>query len=251
MRRPARPTTGGTPFVHTTGGTPFVHTTGGTPVLLMLALLVAGGGGVLAQDQGQSPPQPQSASQPVSPSQPGSQSQPATQPSSASQHDVSTPESTPLTVDVGFRLSSVDGDRARFERFMDIRESGLNLSLFGSKEGPSWAADYAARNVGYHDQQYDGSITAMGKVLANVSFFQLPLNYGFADDGYVRTPYHGEPRAGRRDAGGRAGGPRDRLDGQPDAGVGLAAARAPDRPRVAPVAVRRGPRLLPDGYRST
>ncbi len=31
----------------------------------------------------------------------------------------------------------------------------------------------------------------MGKVLANVSFFQLPLNYGFADDGYVRTPYTG------------------------------------------------------------
>lgn len=99
--------------------------------------------------------------------------------------------SSPLTIDVGFRVSSVDGDRARFERYQDLRSSGLNLNLWGSTEGESWVADYAAHNVGYHDQQYAGSFSGMGKVFANVSFFQLPLNYGFADDGYVRTPYTG------------------------------------------------------------
>jgi hypothetical protein len=98
-----------------------------------LALLLASGGGAIAQEQGQSPSQTQPASQ--------SQSQPGATPS-ASQHDVSIPESSPLTLDVGFRVSSVDGDRARFERFMDLRGSGLNLNLFGSKEGPSWAAEY-------------------------------------------------------------------------------------------------------------
>jgi MtrB/PioB family decaheme-associated outer membrane protein len=65
----------------------------------------------------------------------------------------------------------------------------VNLNLFGSKEGSRWFADYEARNIGYHDQQYAASINGMGKIFANVSFFQLPLNYAFKDDGYVRTPY--------------------------------------------------------------
>ena len=128
---------------------------------------------------------------PASPSsQGGSATQSSsTKPSGQPPAHAETEEASPLTVDVGFRASSVSGDRARFERFQDIRSGGLDLNLFGQKEGAHWFAEYAARNVGYHDQQYEASLNAAGKLKVKASFFQLPLNYAFREDGYVRTPY--------------------------------------------------------------
>lgn len=154
---------------------------------LTFALLLASCGLALAQaaDQGQ-------AGQGQSGQGQQAQGQPAHGQGQEGPSEANDPlAGSPLVVDIGFRVSSVDGDRARFERFQDIRSSGLNLNLFGSKEGERWAADYSAKNVGYHDQQYRGSFSGMGKVFANVSFFQLPLNYGFEKDGFVRTAYDG------------------------------------------------------------
>ena len=139
-----------------TGGTPFVHTTGGTPVLLILALLVAAGGGVLAQDQRQSPPEPQSASQFVSPSQPGSQSQPATPPSSASQQRRQ--HAGEYAPDRGRRLPPVQcrrRPRTIRKTSMDIREqraqSSISSAARRARVGPPTTRP---SNVGYHDQQY-------------------------------------------------------------------------------------------------
>jgi MtrB/PioB family decaheme-associated outer membrane protein len=135
---------------------------------LAAAIVLAAAGEVLAQ-----PPASQSGTPPAQPAG----------------GDAGTETPSPLTIDIGYRASTVDGDRARFERYQDLRKNGLNLNVFGSGSGEGWAVDFGARNVGYHDQQYDASINARGKLRAQVGFFQLPLNYGFAEDGFVQTPY--------------------------------------------------------------
>ncbi len=94
-----------------------------------------------------------------------------------------------IWANIGFSTSSVTGDRARFDRFSDLRKNGLALDLFGEKVTPDLRVRFGGQHVGYDDQMLVAAINAGGKVKASVSFDGQPLNYGFKDDGYVRTPY--------------------------------------------------------------
>lgn len=184
-----------------------------TFAMLMAAVLIAWGGTCRLDAQGQAStgsqdppgqaPAASAATQNQAPA--GSGDKPAQPATSAEEGGLAGLEGW---VDLGFRASSVDGDRARFERYQDLRDKGLNLDAVLSKEGPSWLFEASAKNVGYHDQQYAASFSAMGKLSANFSFTQLPLNYGFADDGFVRTPYDGtlhlDPNTRARTAAGTA-----------------------------------------------
>jgi MtrB/PioB family decaheme-associated outer membrane protein len=97
-----------------------------------------------------------------------------------------------IWANIGFSTSSVTGDRARFDRFSDLRQNGLALDVFGEKTTPDLRVEFGGRHVGYDDQKLFASMNAGGKVKASVSFTGQPLNYGFKDDGYVRTPYDGD-----------------------------------------------------------
>ncbi|MFB3852464.1 MAG: MtrB/PioB family decaheme-associated outer membrane protein [Vicinamibacterales bacterium] len=88
------------------------------------------------------------------------------------------------TLDVGFRASSVEGDRGRFERYQDVRSAGAGLNLSLNREGPSWAVDLGAKNVGYRDQQFNFAYTT-NKLLATFEWNQVPLYY----TSVARTPY--------------------------------------------------------------
>ena len=94
-----------------------------------------------------------------------------------------------IWANIGFSTSSVTGDRARFDRFNDLRQNGLALDLFGEKVTPDLRVQFAGQHVGYDDQMLLASISAGGKVKASVSFTGQPLNYGFKSDGYVQTLY--------------------------------------------------------------
>ncbi len=93
---------------------------------------------------------------------------------------------------IGFSASNVTGDRARFDRFSDLRKNGMALDLFGEKTTPDLRVQWGGQHVGYDDQALFASVNAGGKVKATVSFTGQPLNYGFKDDGYVQTPYDGD-----------------------------------------------------------
>ena len=57
------------------------------------------------------------------------------------------------TIEVGGRVTSTDGDEARYERYRDLRD-GANVNLLYGKATEKWTFDFKARNVGYRDQQY-------------------------------------------------------------------------------------------------
>jgi MtrB/PioB family decaheme-associated outer membrane protein len=87
-------------------------------------------------------------------------------------------------VDFGFRASSVDGDRARFERYRDVRDAAATLNFGLNREGPNWFMDLAAANVGYTDQQF-GALFGTGRLKGSFSWNQVPLFYSST----TRTPY--------------------------------------------------------------
>ena len=99
-----------------------------------------------------------------------------------------------IWANIGFSASSVKGDRARFDRFSDLRQNGLALDVFGEKVTPDLRVQFGGQHVGYDDQTLFATINAGGKVKASVSFDGQPLNYGFKDDGYVQTPYGGDDK---------------------------------------------------------
>ncbi len=100
--------------------------------------------------------------------------------------------STPLGwLNIGFRVSEVTGDRARFERYSDIRETGYNLDFGATQRTDERVVDFGARNVGYDDQRYTFAYNDRGTLKVTFLYDQVPLNYGLRKDGFVSTPYEG------------------------------------------------------------
>lgn len=82
-----------------------------------------------------------------------------------------------ITLDMGYRASSIDGDSARFQRYRDLREQGAGINFTLRREAPTWAVTADARNVGYLDQQYRLA-AATGRVRISFEWNQTPLFYG-------------------------------------------------------------------------
>ena len=91
-----------------------------------------------------------------------------------------TTSTTPLTgsVEAGYRTSSVDGDKARWERYRDLR-NGLTSSVDLGKTTETSAFRLTAANIGYHDQQYGLDFDNFGKLKATASWNSIPLNYAY------------------------------------------------------------------------
>jgi hypothetical protein len=87
------------------------------------------------------------------------------------------------TIDIGGRLTSTDGDEARYERYRDLRD-GANVNFLYNKETDSWAFDIKALNVGYRDQRYLLNFNSKN-VKLKLFFDQTPTNY-FYD---ARSPF--------------------------------------------------------------
>ncbi len=88
-------------------------------------------------------------------------------------------------VDIGGRVSNIDGDEARYQHFRDLRDGGTLDRLRFSKRTDTWQADIKADHVGYRDQRYEGSLNAYGKVKVKFEWDQIPLF--FSTD--TATPY--------------------------------------------------------------
>ena len=67
---------------------------------------------------------------------------------------------------IGGRVSSIDGDPARFQRYQDMRDGLLFSGFRYSFAQPDGDYTYAARanNVGYRDQEYFGEYSRVGKL---------------------------------------------------------------------------------------
>jgi hypothetical protein len=96
----------------------------------------------------------------------------------------STTNSSGGTIDIGGRVTSSDGDEARYERYRDLRD-GANVNLLYGKVTEKWTFDIKAKNIGYRDQSYLVNFNS-SRVKFDLKFDQTPLNYGY----YTRTPYN-------------------------------------------------------------
>jgi MtrB/PioB family decaheme-associated outer membrane protein len=91
------------------------------------------------------------------------------------------PDTVPATsgwIDFGYRGSSVDGDKARWERYRDLRD-GLLSRMDVGKETEKSALRFSAANIGYHDQQYVADYNNYGKLKVNAMWNSIPLNYAY------------------------------------------------------------------------
>ncbi len=89
------------------------------------------------------------------------------------------------TIDFGFRGSSVTGDRARYERYRDLR-NGANVNLNFEKSTDAYQFSAQGTNIGYLDENLGAQFSSKRVKVAGF-FDQTPLNYGL--DGLTRTPW--------------------------------------------------------------
>ncbi|MCM3880287.1 MAG: MtrB/PioB family outer membrane beta-barrel protein [Vicinamibacterales bacterium] len=90
---------------------------------------------------------------------------------------------------IGGRVSSIDGDPARFQRYQDLRD-GLLFSgfryAFAQPDGAS-TFNVRANNVGWRDQEYFANYNRAGKLSLTGSYQQIPQFYSVD----TMTPYTG------------------------------------------------------------
>ena len=90
---------------------------------------------------------------------------------------------------IGGRVTSVDGDPARYQRYQDQRD-GLLFSNFRysvAKPDGTWDFHARAENVGYRDQEFMGSFNRIGKLSLTGIWQQIPQFYSVD----TMTPYTG------------------------------------------------------------
>ena len=80
--------------------------------------------------------------------------------------------------ELGYRGSSVDGDKGRWERYRDLRDGPTAGMVFG-KETEQSALKFTAANVGYHDQQYSLGYNKFGKLKLTANWNSTPLNFAY------------------------------------------------------------------------
>ncbi len=90
---------------------------------------------------------------------------------------------------IGGRVSSIDGDPARFQRYQDLRD-GLLFSGFRYSFAPpdgAYTFNTRANNLGWRDQEYFANYNRAGKLSIAGSYQQIPQFYSVD----TMTPYTG------------------------------------------------------------
>jgi MtrB/PioB family decaheme-associated outer membrane protein len=98
-------------------------------------------------------------------------------------------EPTWRQVEFGGRVSSVDGDPARFQRYEDVRDGVLfNDARYANEDpGGSWVYHVGADRVGWRDQRFFGDYEQVGKFVISGLWDEIPQFYSVD----TKTPYSG------------------------------------------------------------
>jgi MtrB/PioB family decaheme-associated outer membrane protein len=88
---------------------------------------------------------------------------------------------------IGGRVSAIDGDPARFQRYQDLRDGLLFTNARFSREDPGglWQYRVTADNVGYRDQRYSGTYERTGRFVISGLWDEIPQFYSLD----TKTPY--------------------------------------------------------------
>src|SRR3954469_11145622 len=88
---------------------------------------------------------------------------------------------------LGGRLSHIDGDPARFQRYQDVRNGVLFTNARFSRDDPGglWQYRVTADNVGYRDQRFSGAYQRTGRFVISGLWDEIPQFYSVDS----KTPY--------------------------------------------------------------
>src|SRR3954466_11157472 len=110
--------------------------------------------------------------------------QPAAQPAAASPVADDSPSRSLFDVTdreffVGGRVSSIDGDPARYQRYQDVRDGLLFSDFRYALAQPDGRSTFKLRanNVGYRDQEYFADYTLVGEVKITGGYQGIPQFY--------------------------------------------------------------------------
>lgn len=79
------------------------------------------------------------------------------------------------SLDFGGRITEVDGDEARFQRYRDLRGGVYANNLLVGRRTQDWQLEAQAWNAGYRDQRYLLELTRAGRLSASFLWDQIPL----------------------------------------------------------------------------
>ena len=90
---------------------------------------------------------------------------------------------------IGGRVTSIDGDPARFQRYQDVRDGLLFSDFRYAFAPPDGKSTFKARanNVGWRDQEYFADYNLVGKLSVTGGYQQIPQFYSVD----TMTPYTG------------------------------------------------------------
>src|SRR6187455_1281920 len=78
---------------------------------------------------------------------------------------------------IGGRVTTVDGDPARFQRYQDYRDGLLFSGGRFLREDPKFTFNAMADNLGYRDQRYGAAYNRTGKFTVSGMWTQIPQFY--------------------------------------------------------------------------
>lgn len=78
-------------------------------------------------------------------------------------------------IDLGVRVTDINGDQARFQRFRDIGDGAFINQLRFDRAGRNWAFEGTADYVGRLDQRFFGRFERGGRLKASFEWNQIPL----------------------------------------------------------------------------
>jgi len=148
-----------------------------------------------SQAPSQPPPLTTSGQQPAGASQiPPQTPAPPAAPSTTPEADRSLFEPTWQQFQFGGRVTSIDGDPARFQRYQDIRDGVLFTDFkFAREDAPgNWLFRATADNVGWRDQRYAATYEQTGRLKVTGLWDQIPQFYSVD----TKTPYTGYTGSG-------------------------------------------------------
>src|SRR5215203_1551235 len=79
------------------------------------------------------------------------------------------------TVDFGGRVTTIDGDEARAQRYRDLRSGIFANNAVVGRRTQDWTLEAQAWNIGYRDQRYQVDLQRVGRMTASFLYDQIPL----------------------------------------------------------------------------
>ncbi len=79
------------------------------------------------------------------------------------------------SLDIGGRVTQVDGDEARFQRYRDLRGGVYGNNMLIGRRTEEWNFEAQAWNTGYRDQRYQLDLQRVGRLSATFLWDQIPM----------------------------------------------------------------------------